>query len=68
MITVAIPEPSGSAGSCANSAEAVQPDLLQVAIDRFQSDKSDPSVIVVSEIKRCQLPHFTQFFQIAILG
>ena len=63
MITVAIPEPSGSAGSCANPAEAVQPDLLQVAVDRFQRDQSDPSVIVFSEIKRCQLPHVTQFFQ-----
>ena len=31
------------------------------AIDRFQRDKSDPSVIVFSEIKRCQLPHSTQF-------
>ena len=31
-------------------------------IDRFQRDKSDPSVIVFSEIKRCQLPHFTHFF------
>ena len=37
--------------------------LLQVAIDRFQRDKSDPSVIVFSEIKRCQLPHSTQFFK-----
>ena len=34
-----------------------------VAIDRFQRDKRDPSVIVFSEIKRCQHPHFTQFFQ-----
>ena len=33
------------------------------AIDRFQRDKSDPSVIVFSDIKRCQLPHSTQFFQ-----
>ena len=33
------------------------------AIDRFQTDKSDPSVIVFSEIKRCQLPHSTHFFQ-----
>ena len=33
------------------------------AIDRFQRDKRDPSVIVFSEIKRCQHPHFTQFFQ-----
>ena len=41
--------------------------LLQVAIDRFQNDKSDPSVIVFSEIKRCQLPNSTQFFQKAIL-
>ena len=31
--------------------------------DRFQRDKSDPSVIVFSELKRCQLPHFTQFFK-----
>jgi hypothetical protein len=37
--------------------------LLQVAIDRFQRDKSDPSVIVFSEIKRCQLLHSTQIFQ-----
>ena len=35
----------------------------QVAIDRFQRNKSDPSVIVFSEIKRCQLPYSTQFFQ-----
>ena len=35
----------------------------QVAIDRFQSDKRDPSVIVFSEIKRCQLPYSTHFFQ-----
>ena len=33
------------------------------AIDRFQSDKSDPSVIVFSAIKRCQLPYSTQFFK-----
>ena len=32
-------------------------------IDRFQRDKRDPSVIVFSEIKRCQRPHSTQFFQ-----
>ena len=32
-------------------------------IDRFQRDKSDPSVVVFSEIKRCQLPHSTHFFQ-----
>ena len=31
------------------------------AIDRFQRDKSDPSAIVFSEIKRCQLSHFTYF-------
>ena len=37
-------------------------------IDRFQRDKSDPSVIVFSEIKRCQRPHFTQFFQKAKIG
>jgi hypothetical protein len=30
---------------------------------RFQRDKSDPSVIVFSEIKRRQLPHFIQCFQ-----
>ena len=36
---------------------------LPVAIDRFQRDTSDPSVIVFSGIKRCQLPHFTRFFQ-----
>ena len=36
---------------------------VEVAIDRFQRDKSDPSVIDFSEIKRCQLPHSTQFFQ-----
>ena len=36
-------------------------ETLVVAIDRFQRDKSDPSVIVFSEIKRCQLPHFTHF-------
>jgi len=35
--------------------------LTAVAIDRFQRDKSDPSAIVFSEIKRCQLPHSTQF-------
>ena len=34
--------------------------------DRFQSDKRDPSVIVCSEIKRCQLPQSTQFFKKAI--
>ena len=39
------------------------PLLLQVAIDRFQRNNSDPSVIVFSVIKRCQLPHSTQFFQ-----
>jgi hypothetical protein len=38
----------------------------RAAIDRFRRDKSDPSVIVFSEIKRCQLPQFTQFFQKAI--
>ena len=32
-------------------------------IDRFQRDKRDPSVIVFSEIQRCQLPHATQFFK-----
>ena len=32
-------------------------------VDRFQRNKSDPSVIVFSEIKRCQRPHFTQLFQ-----
>ena len=32
-------------------------------IDRFQRDKNDPSVIVFREIKRCQRPHSTQFFQ-----
>ena len=31
--------------------------------DRFQRDKRDPSVIVCSEIKRCQLPQSSQFFQ-----
>ena len=36
---------------------------LPAAVDRFQRDKSDPSVIVFSVIKRCQLPHSTQFFQ-----
>ena len=36
---------------------------VSCTIDRFQRDKSDPSVIVFSEIKRCQRPHFTQFFQ-----
>ena len=35
----------------------------QVAVDRFQRDKSDPSVIVCSEIKRCQNPQFTQIFR-----
>ena len=35
----------------------------EVAFDRFQSDKSDPSVIAFSEIKRCQLPHSTRFFK-----
>ena len=30
---------------------------------RFQRDTNDPSVIVFSETKRCQCPHFTQFFQ-----
>ena len=39
------------------------PTSSSVTIDRFQRDKSDPSVIVFSEIKRCQLPHFTQFFK-----
>ena len=39
---------------------------LPAAIDRFQSDKRDPSVIVFNEIKRCQLQHSTQFFQKAI--
>ena len=34
----------------------------------FQRHKSDPSVIVFSEIKCCQLPHFTQFFQTAKTG
>ena len=41
--------------------------VLQVAIDRFQRDKSALSVIVFSEIKRCQRPHSTQFFQKAKL-
>ena len=31
------------------------------AIDRFQRDTRDPSVIAFSEIKRCQLPHSTHF-------
>ena len=35
----------------------------RVAIDRFQRAKSEPSVIVFSEIKRCQLPHSTRFFK-----
>jgi hypothetical protein len=35
---------------------------LKVAIDRFQRDKSDPSVIIFWEIKRCQLPHSTKNF------
>ena len=30
--------------------------------DRFSSDKSDPSMIVFSEIKRCHHPHFTLIF------
>jgi len=47
---------SGSAGAA----------LPLLRLDRFQRDKSDPSVIVFSEIKRCQLPQFTQFFQKAI--
>ena len=34
----------------------------------LQRDKSDPSVIVFSVIKRCQHPHFTQFFQKAKKG
>ena len=48
-------------------AKKMSPDRLvpwasdQVAIDRFQRDKSDPSVIVFSGIKRCQLLHSTQF-------
>ena len=33
------------------------------ALDRFARDISDPSVIVLSEIQRCQHPHSTQFFQ-----
>ena len=37
--------------------------LLQVAIDRFQRDKRDASVIVFSEKKRCELSHSTQFFK-----
>ena len=44
-------------------APARLPLLLQVAIDRFQRDKRDPSVIVFSDLQRCQLPHSTQFFQ-----
>ena len=36
---------------------------VSCTIDRFQRDKSDPSVIVFSEIQCCQHPHFTQFFQ-----
>ena len=43
--------------------DGLQPAQVQGPIDRFQRDKSDPSVIVFSEIKRCQLPHSTQFFQ-----
>ena len=39
-----------------------------VTIDRFQKNRSDPSVVVLSEIKRCQLPHSTQFFQKAKMG
>ena len=31
--------------------------------NRFQRNKSDPSVIVSNEIKRCQHPHFTHFFK-----
>ena len=42
--------------------------ILQVAIDRFQREKNDPSVIVFREIKRYQLPHSTQFFQKAVLA
>ena len=33
------------------------------ALDRFYRDKSVPSAIGFSEIKRCQHPHFTQNFQ-----
>ena len=44
---------SGSAGAA----------LPLLRLDRFQRDKSDPAVIVFSEIKRCQLPHSTQFFK-----
>ena len=42
--------------------------LLSWPSDRFQRDKRDPSVIVFSEIKRCQLPHSTHFFQKAKKG
>ena len=49
--------PAGSKGSVR---------AAELAIDRFQRDKSDPSVIVFNETKRCQLPHSTQFFQKAI--
>ena len=35
---------------------------IRPAIDRFQRDKDDPSVIVFGEIQRCQNPDFTQFF------
>jgi len=37
-------------------------------IDPFQRDRSDPWVVVFSEIKRCQLPRSTQFFQKAKIG
>ena len=36
---------------------------IRPAIDLFQRDKDDPSVIVLGEIQRCQNPDFTQFFQ-----
>ena len=68
------PRPGGRArrGSRRGSRRAASP-CLQSASRRgaamkkdgavFLRDKNDPSVIVFSEIKRCQLPHSTQFFK-----
>ena len=52
----------------AKTREEPREDSIEEQFDRFQSDISDPSVIVFSEIKRCQLPYFTQFFQKAKMG
>ena len=46
-----------------NHKSSMRSDHVVGPIDRFQRNKSDPPVIVFSEIKRCQRPHSTHFFK-----